>query len=45
MVSAPVAEIEVVPVPPTAKVFAERLVVEAPPMKLSKVEVALLRKG
>ena len=48
MVSAPVADIEVVPVPPTASVFAERLVVDAPPLsvvrplKVSAVEGALL---
>ena len=47
MVSAPVADIEVVPVPHTASVFAEKLVVEAfvvvsPPENVSAVEVALL---
>ena len=46
VVSAPVALIVVVPVPPTATVLAERLVDEAPPesvvkpLKVSAVEVA-----
>ena len=48
MVRAPVVLMEVVPVPPTARVLAERLVVEAPPESVvrpenvSAVEVALL---
>ena len=51
MVSAPVDETDVVPVPPTAKVFAERFVVEAPPenvvspLKVSAEEVALPTNG
>ena len=41
-VSAPVEEIDVVAVAPTASVLAEKLVVEAPPPKLRSVVVALL---
>ena len=51
MVSAPLAAIEVVAVPPTARVFAEKLVVDAPPEsvvspeKVNAVVVALLGNG
>ena len=38
MVSAPVEEIDVVAVPPTASVFAERLVVDAPPASVVRPE-------
>jgi hypothetical protein len=41
VVSAPVEEIEVVPVPPNAAVFAEIAVVDAPPLNERSVEVAL----
>ena len=51
VVREPVVEIEVVPVPPNARVLPERLVVEAPPvsdvspLKVSGVEVALPTKS
>ena len=45
MVSAPVEEMDVVPVPPTASVFAEKFVVDAPPERVSKVVVALFGNG
>ena len=41
IVSVPFEEIDVVPVPPNAAVFAEIAVVDAPPLKLRSVEVAL----
>ena len=40
VVSAPVDDIDVVPVPPTASVFAEKLVVDAPPESVRSVDVA-----
>ena len=45
MVRAPVEEIEVVPVCPTARVFAENAVVDAPPPRVRSVVVALLGNG
>ena len=45
IVSAPFEAIDVVPVAPKATVFAERLVVEAPPENVSNVEVALPTNG
>ena len=44
-VSAPLAAIEVVAEPPTASVFAEKFVVEAPPVRVRSVVVALLGNG